>query len=320
MKKKIYKACKTLLNVCARCEKDEKILIVTDPDSMHIAQALWDASDDYPGHSLIVMPTQIMHGQEPTELVAEAMMAADVIFRPTTFSISNTEAKRRACANGARDLNCSDYDLRMLESGGLYANFEAQIETVDKVAKLIEGNRISITSDNGTDITASITGRKSFPQYGVSRVPGQTSSPPDIECAIGANSGTVNGTVIIDGSIPHPKLGLIKEPIRIEIKDSTVLGISGGEQAQILSDVLSEFNDPKVYHVGEIGIGLNPACELTGRMLEDEGCLGTVHFGIGDDRGFGGSNSCPVHLDLVFCAPSIFVDHKRVMEKGKLYL
>lgn len=318
MERKIYKACQTLLSVCAKCKKDEKILIVTDPDSLHIAQALWDAAADYPNRSMIMMPTQTMHGQEPTDLVAAAMMAADVIFRPTTFSISSTEAKRNACKNGARDLNCSDYDLRMLEKGGLYCDFKAMGPVMDKVAQLMEGDEVHIISPIGTDIRANITGRKNLPQYGRSINPGQSSSPPDIECAIGANDGTMNGVVYIDGSIPHPRLGLIKEPIRIEIKGSKVVDISGGEQAEMLKDVLKSFNDPKVYHVGEIGIGMNPACELTGRMLEDEGCYGTMHFGFGDDRGFAGTNSCPVHLDLVFRAPTMTVDNKLLLDKGVL--
>lgn len=318
MEKKVYKACQTLLDVCAKCKKDEKILIVTDPDSLFIAQALWDAAADYPNKSLIMMPTQTMHGQEPTALVAAAMLAADVVFRPTTFSISSTDAKRAACAKGARDLNCSDYDLRMLESGGLYADFEAMGPIMDKVAVLMEGEDVLITAPIGTHITAKITGRKSLPQYGRSLIPGQSSSPPDIECAVGALDGTMNGVVYIDGSIPHPRLGLIKEPIRIEIKGSKVVDISGGEQAAILSDILKGFNDTGAYHVGEIGLGMNPACELTGRMLEDEGCYGTLHFGFGDDRGFQGSNSCPMHLDLVFRAPTLSVDGHVILDNGEL--
>jgi leucyl aminopeptidase (aminopeptidase T) len=318
MEKKIYPACTTLLDVCAKCKKDEKILIVTDSDSLIIAQALWDAAEDYPNKSLIMMPTQTMHGQEPTALVAAAMMEADVIFRPTTFSISSTEAKRNACAKGARDINCSDYDLRMLESGGLYADFEAIGPVLDRVAELYQGNDIEIMTPMGTHITANITGRSNLPQYGRSIVPGQASSPPDIECAIGANRGTMNGIAYIDGSIPHPKLGLITEPIKLTVKKSIIVKIEGGKQARILSDILAAYNDPKVYHIGEIGIGMNPACELTGRMLEDEGCNGTVHFGIGDDRGFGGDVNCPIHLDAVFCNPTLSVDGKVLLRDGKL--
>ncbi|AIF54083.1 aminopeptidase [Pelosinus sp. UFO1] len=320
MEKQEYNACETLIHVCAKCKKDEKILIVTDPDSLHIAQALWKAAAEFPNRSLIMMPTQTMHGQEPTALVVAAMLEADVIFRPTKFSISSTEAKRNACKNGARDLNCSDYDERMLKSGGLYVDFEAQEENVTKMSKLIEGDDVVITSPAGTYFTANITDRKSFPQYGRSVVAGQTSSPPDIECAIGANVGTANGIVFIDGSIPHPRLGLITEPIRLEIKNSRIVKIDGGEQAKILSEILAEYDNPSVYHIGEIGVGMNPACELTGRMLEDEGCAGTIHFGIGDDRVFGGNNACPIHLDAVFKNPTMSVNGNIILQDGKLNL
>lgn len=315
---KKYKACETLLNVCAQCKKDEKILIITDPDAYPIAKALWDAAEDYPERSMIMMPTQTTHGEEPTALVAAAMMAADVIFRPTTFSISSTDAKRNACANGARDLNCSDYDQRMLESGGLYADFEGMGPVMDRVAKVFQGDTVRITTPLGTDITANITGRINLPQYGRSIVPGQSSSPPDIECAIGANDGTMEGVAFIDGSIPHPLLGLIKEPIRFDIKGSKIVKISGGEQAAIFQKLLDDYNMPEVFHIGEIGIGMNPACDLTGRMLEDEGCAGTVHFGVGDDRGFAGTNSCPVHLDCVFRNPTLTVDGTVILKDGEL--
>ena len=328
---KIYKSMQTLLDVCAQCKKDEKILIITDPDALPIAQALWDAAKDYPERSMIMMPTQTSHGQEPTALVAAAMMAADVIFRPTTFSMSSTDAKRNACENGARDLNCSDYDARMLESGGLYADFEGLGEVMDRVAEKYVGKTVEITTPLGTHITADITGRKNLPQYGRSIVPGQSSSPPDIECAIGANVGTMEGVAYIDGSIPHPLLGLIKEPIRFDIKGSKIVKISGGEQAdifaKILEDLKATYKNGEQYHVGEIGIGMNPACELTGRMLEDEGCYGTVHFGVGDDRGFCGSyapadytgaNTCASHLDCVFRNPTLTVDGKVILKDGKL--
>lgn len=59
---KIYKSMQTLLDVCAQCKKDEKILIITDPDALPIAQALWDAAEDYPERSMIMMPTQTTHG------------------------------------------------------------------------------------------------------------------------------------------------------------------------------------------------------------------------------------------------------------------
>jgi len=312
-----YKACDILLNTCAKCRKDEKILIVTDPRSLPVASALWEDADGFPNKSLVMMPTQTTHGQEPTALVRAAMMEADVIFRVTTFSISNTEARRAACANGARDVNCADYDLRMLSEGGLITDFEALVPLVNRTAERLRGAEIEITTACGSHFTARIDGRTPIAANALSWSPGDVCFPPDVECAIGAINGTGEGVVYIDGSVPHPLLGPIREPIRVEFRKSRIVDISGGREAEALKEILASAGDPEhAYYMGEIGLGMNPACTLNGRMLEDEGCAGTIHFGIGDDRSFGGSNVCAQHIDLIFKAPTIRVDGNLIMREG----
>ena len=316
-----YKACDILLNICARCRKDEKILIVTDPDSLEVAMALWNDASEFINRSLVMMPKQSTHGQEPTALVRAAMMEADVIFRVTSLSISKTQARREACANGARDVNCADYDFRMLETGGMYGDFVGLIPLVNRTAKRLKGKRIRIVTKIGTEFSASIEGREPIAANAVSWKPGDACFPPDVECAVGAVNGTGNGVVYIDGSVPHPALGPIKEAIRIEIKDSRITDITGGQEAELLKKVFEDANDPEhAYFMGEIGLGMNPACMLSGRMLEDEGCAGTIHFGIGDDRAFGGDNACAQHIDLIFCRPTVWVDENMIMQLSLIHI
>ena len=103
--KKIYEACRRLLTVCSHCQKDENILIVTDETCYDMGMAIWDAAEEFPNRTLVLMTPRKMHGEEPTDLVAAAMLKADVIFRATTFSLSHSKARANACAAGARDLN-----------------------------------------------------------------------------------------------------------------------------------------------------------------------------------------------------------------------
>lgn len=316
MTKKTYKALETLLTVCSNCQPDEEILIVTDDTRLEIGMAMWDAAERFPKRSLILMNHREMHGEEPTETVAAAMKAADVIFRCTTLSLSHSVARANACAAGARDLNCNDYDFAMLESGGLLTDFPANRKYVDQIAKgFTGGDRVEITSKLGTNYTASIKGHKVFPQYGMSLAAGQTSSPPDIECATGAMPYTANGVVYVDGSITHPRIGLITDdqPIRVEIKDSFVTSITGGPQADVLRQVLEEIGDRRIYQIGEIGVGLNPDAKLCGRMLEDEGCMGTVHVALGNNES---GNDINLHIDMMFRNPTIKVDGKVILNEG----
>ena len=318
-KKTAATAAEVLLTTCSNAKKDEKLVFVTDPRSMEIALQMWEAAADFPNKVMVMMTERTMHGQNTPPTVAAAMKEADVIFGCTKFSLFHSQARRDAVANGARFVNMVDYRPEMLKEGALFCDFEAVGETCRKMAEKLTGkSTCRITTPLGTDFTCSIAGRNPFPQFGRSLQPGQSSSPPDIECATCAVEGTGQGVVYIDGSIPHPLLGLIQEPIRLEIKDSQIISITGGQQAEIFKKILEDFGDPNVYCIGEIGIGLNPMCTLSGSMLEDEGCGGTVHLACGDNVGFGGTNASAYHIDMVFRAPTVVVDGETLLADGEV--
>ncbi|MCK9217010.1 MAG: hypothetical protein M0P77_03705 [Firmicutes bacterium] len=318
MNSKYEKACNTLLYVCGCCKKDEEILIITDPTSSEIARVLWDAARDLSNKNMIMMDDRSMHGEEPTKLVADAMMACDVMFRVTKYSLSSTKARKRAIEAGKRDVNMADYRLSMLESGGLFTDFIEAGKVVKRVAKSIEGEKIKIVSPGGTNFTASIKGNPGREVSGRSTKPGELASPPDIEANIGAIEGTANGIIRVDGSIPYPSLGLISDEIWLTVEKSVITDIKGGPQAAELARLLASYNDPRVYRIGEIGIGLNPDCRLCGLMLEDEGVYGTVHFGIGNNLAWGGTSDCSLHLDAIILKPTLTVDDRIIIENGEL--
>lgn len=313
------KAAKVLLTTCSNCKREEKILFVTDSTSYEVAKIMWDASTDFPNRALVMMEETSMHGEDPTELVAVAMKNADVIFGITKFSLFHSQARREAVANGARFINMVDYNVSMMEEGGLHCDFEEVGKICSQVAAKLENRKVcKITTEKGTNFTCSIEGIKPNPQYGISLNPGDSSSPPDIECATCALEGTGEGVIVVDGSIPHPELGLIEEDIILTIEKGLIVKIEGGEQATILEGILKDFNDPNAYNIGEIGIGLNPMCELNGSMLEDEGCSETLHFGAGDNIGFGGKTSSKYHLDIIIREPDLEVDGEKILDKGQV--
>lgn len=314
----IYTACNVLLTTCSDSKQDEHLLFVTDPTSLEVAQAMWHAAKDYPNKTMVMMDERTMHGQDPNRVVAEAMAKADVIFGVTKFSLFHSQARRNAVARGARFVNMVDYNIKMLEQGGLYADFIEQGKVCARMGDAMVGETVTVTTPKGTYFTAGVKGRPTVPQYARSLEPGASSSPPDIECAIGAIEGTANGVVYVDGSIPHPELGLITDEIKLTIENSVITSITGGRQAQVLKKVMAGFNDEKVYWVGEIGVGLNPMCELNGRMLEDEGCAGTMHFGFGSNTGFHGTVESAYHLDMVFREPTLTVDGRTLLKDGKV--
>lgn len=315
----IKRAIEVLLTTCSECKNDENILIVTDDSSFEIADIMWQMMEDYPNKTLIKMTDREMHGEEPNDLVAISMLKSDVIFGCTSVSLYHSNARKNAVKNNARFINMADYSMPMLENGGLHGDFIAYREDCSHLDKKLKNrDKLHLTSPNGTDFRCSIKGIAPTPQYGRSVKNGETSSPPDVECATCAIEGTGDGKVIIDASIPHPRLGLLENPIELYFEKGILKDIIGKEEADILSEILKEFNDEKIYIVGEIGLGLNDSCKLSGNMLEDEGCAETCHIALGDSLGFGGNTESDYHLDLIFHKPSVEVDGEMIMEEGKI--
>lgn len=70
--------------------------------------------------------------------------------------------------------------------------------------------------------------------------------------------------------------------------------------------------------MAELGVGLNPASQMTGIMLDDEGVFGSVHIGIGSNITLGGSIKAATHYDLLMWGATIELDGKKVLDRGNL--
>ena len=85
---------------------------------------------------------------------------------------------------------------------------------------------------------------------------------------------TTNGKIVIDTSMSF--LGILKEKNILTVKNGYIEKIEGGEDARKMKDILDSKNDPNVYVIAEIAIGLNPKAEIKGVLAEDEGVLGAM--------------------------------------------
>lgn len=318
MSEKARKGCEILLHTCGEVKKGERVLVITDDTSHEIGEVMYECAAAYTDATLVRMPDRSTHGEAPTDAIAAAMKEADVIYGATTFSLYNSEARIEACEKGARFVNMADYSMAMLEEGCLFTDWGEIRKIVDDLKTRIVGKFLTIKTPAGTDFATSIEGRHADTGYGVSREKGEASSPPDAECAVGPADDSAEGTLVIDGSIPLPGLGVLREPITLKVEKGYITSITGGKEADILRDTLAGFHDKRVYLAAEVGFGLNPAGTLSGRMLEDEGVMGTMHIGIGNNLSYGGTCNTPVHIDLIMKKPTCHVDGKCVIKDGVL--
>jgi leucyl aminopeptidase (aminopeptidase T) len=315
------KGSKTLVDVCAAVKPRENVLIVTDYLMTSIAESV--AAAAYQAGAEVVISTILPrsgHGQEPPPPVAEAMKKADVIFTPVTYSITHTRAVKEACEAGSRIIALTDYREHMLIKGGLDADFYETREMCLKFGRAFEESSTAVlTSTGGTRLTMHKEGRPGNALYCIVE-PGQMSPSPNVEANFSPIEGSAEGIIVADASIPYLDIGVLTEPVIATVEKGMITDIKGGHQAKILADDLKSRNDPQVYNVAELGVGLNPECIMQGIMLEDEGVYGSVHIGIGTNITLGGHVKAAIHYDLLMYGATIELDGNVVLEKGEVRL
>jgi leucyl aminopeptidase (aminopeptidase T) len=154
---------------------------------------------------------------------------------------------------------------------------------------------------------------------GIVRSPGSFGAPPDIEAGVIPVEGTGEGTIVADAYAVE--IGLISNPIRLEVQDGEVKRIEGvGKEAGSLQQLLNSIGNPKAYQVAEIGIGLNPKAKMIDNILSAEGKEGTAHIAIGSTPGDRDVQlfQAGIHLDLVFWFPDVYLDGQLIIKGGDL--
>jgi leucyl aminopeptidase (aminopeptidase T) len=314
----VRQGCEKLVLTCAGLEHGEAALIISDENTQAVGEAVAGLAHqitDKVKHYII--PPLGMHGQEPPQDAAADMIKSNVAFGLTRMSMAHSQARFRASHAGLRYLSLPDYSMAVLSGPALRADFRSLTSSADRLAELLtSGRKISLRTTLGTDITCNIKGRKANAAPGWCYGPGTLASPPNAETNIAVIEDDSYGTLVVDGSIPYPGLGLLPEPVTLVVENGRIVRFSGWQEV-LLKAVFDRTGDPAARVIAEFGIGLNPLAELRGRMLEDEGCLGTVHLGVGSNATIGGQNNTAFHLDFIVRSATVAVDGHTIISNGK---
>lgn len=218
---------------------------------------------------------------------------------------------------------------------------------------------VRVTAPGGTDLVVPVNGRALMADDGDFSKPGTGGNIPAGEVFISPvvggsqlkdadgkvleqQSDGCEGTIVYDGSLTFSDGDSILEtPITCKVEKGFVTDISGGAEARRLLKTIMEAElrpfvlekegklpqgQAAVYkknarNIGELGIGLNPAANITGNMLEDEKAFHTCHFAIGENY----DNDAPslIHLDGVVREPTIVLTYgdgttRTILENGVL--
>lgn len=304
-------ALRRLAVVCAAVKEGERCLLVTDTaaDAGVVEALAWVLAGLGASVVSVCGDPVALPGDEPPGAVAAAMAEAEVIFEVTSNFAGSSQARRDACARGARYLTVPGLGWGTLRPGGpLYADFEALGDHARRLAASFDAaSRFHLTSPAGTDLRGSFAGRAGRPLWGLADAPGGYAAPPDVEVGAAPVEGSASGTVVVDGSVLFLGPDQLAAPIELTFADGLLTGASGPEAWRLL-DAIEGSGDPRMRNLAEVSIGLNPLSRPGGSALELEGIVGGAHVALGNNVPYGGGVAARAHIDCVLLEATLSLD------------
>ena len=307
-------AVRTVIHQCLAVSPGEDVVVVIDPATTTIGQALRDQAAEAGADAvLVLMDERPNDGAEPPATVAGALRASDVFIAPTTRSLSHTPARKAATDAGARGATMPGVTEDML-ARVMAVDFEAMAERSRRVAGLLShAETAQLTCPRGSDFVVQLAGRTGIADDGILDQPGAFGNLPCGEGFIAPAGG--DGTIV---AASLASLGLTEEPARLTVSDGRIVNAKGGLGPELL-DRLRAHGELGT-NLAELGVGTNDRAQLTGNVLEDEKILGTAHVAFGASAGIGGTVSVPIHLDVVVLEPTLRVGDQVVLQEGRYLL
>ncbi len=302
---------------CLGVQGCDVVAVVFNDEQRPIAEALAEAAKRRArAVTLLDFAPTSRHGEEPPAGVAEAMLAADVVFAPTSMSLSHTQARQAATRRGARIATLptitEDIFVRTLPID--YSELYRISQSV--AARLTAASNAHVTSEAGTDIVVALEGREGRSDDGHLQQRGAFGNLPAGEGYIAPIETIGDGMIVMDGSLAG--YGRLTDPLRITMRGGRAVEASG-DAGQWLIKTLDTGGEHG-RSLAELGIGTNPGAGLTGNVLEDEKAIGTAHFALGASQGIGGANAATVHIDGVMRDVRIELDDGALLSDGHLEL
>ena len=321
---KMAESAQMVINTCMDIRRGENVLIVCDPTTGEIGQALHKAASKRSKRILlIVMPKGRHHGEEPPSPVANLMRQQQIVIAPTKYSLTHTRAIRAAVKEGARVATMPGITDKMFIGGGMTADFSAIKKQISDLSSTLRRKRLlHITCENGTDIQFEVSWRDwKMDDHGVCNRPRMITNLPAGKVFVLPKEGTMEGTIIIDGSWEST---LLDTPLELTVEKGIVIDIKGDSTAAQIRQQFGEAatrlkskDREMVWTVAEFGFGMNPNARLTGHVLEDEKKMGSCYFAIGDNSSLGGHALVGIHIPGVITKPSVWLDDTQIIDDGK---
>ncbi|MCS5538173.1 MAG: aminopeptidase, partial [Candidatus Poseidoniaceae archaeon] len=274
---------------------------------------------------LIIMPKGRHHGEEPPRPVANLMRQQQVVMAPTKFSLTHTKARIQASKDGARIATMPGMTIKLFTEGGMAADFSKIRDLISELGGMLRRKReVHITSESGTDVSFEVDWKKwNKEDSGICNRPQMVTNLPAGKVFTNPKSGTMNGTIVVDGSCDAD---ILTEPLTLTIEEGIVVDVKGGSAAANIRQSFGEVakklrtrEQDMLWTVAEAGFGVNPNARLLGNLLEDEKVLGTFYFSIGDSASLP-SPATGKRVTGVLKAPTMKIGSEILIDNGRFMM
>lgn len=319
----VMKGAFTLVRDVMLAKEGETLVVTCDSSGdRRVAEAIAEAAYTVGTKPILLYyPTpQLAFASEMPSHMAAATASADIWIEISYATVMHSQTWRDAMGKGCRYICLTGMDVSMLVNCIARVNYDLVIELGTVFQDILgKADKIEVRNASGTDLIAFNRGRKIRLSGGKATTKGnpimmggQVSWCPIEE--------TINGTIVFDAAVfPPTQLGILREPVRLEVKDGVVQSISGGREADIFRSWMESFNDPDMFRLAHYSLGFNPGVTApTGRIVEDERIFGCIEFGFGSQgkQIMGQCWSAASHTDGVTLAPTILLDDVAFEENG----
>jgi hypothetical protein len=255
----VKEACAKVLSDCLALRPGEVILIVRDLwETLQLHEAFAVAAQVAGAVPIVLSIPRAQSSAEVPSLVHVAIERADAILVCTPWIFPH-DLRSQAVKAGARLLSLCGVTDDILERCGS-VDYARLAEVTRRAASAFSrASALAIITSAGTDIHASIGGRRIVTVDGFATYPGMASSLPGGVVAVIPIPGLVEGRLVLDGSIEG--LGLLTDPIELMVEAGRVIGIAGGDAARWL-EAQWAVEPPGSRMVSKFGIGTNPFASL----------------------------------------------------------
>ncbi|HEY4279951.1 MAG TPA: aminopeptidase [Conexibacter sp.] len=314
MSQDLDRALTTVMERCLDIRPGENVLVIGDPRSRELAEAMRDAAARYGADAVLaLMDERENDGTEPPPPIAAALTACDVYLAPTSRSLSHTRARKASNDGGARGATLPGATAEMI-ARVMSVDFAQMKERSLAVTDLLTASDSAhVTCPAGSDLRIDLTGRRGMADIGEMTRAGSFGNLPAGEGFIAPLTGS--GQLVATSLAP---LGISPEPVILTVEDGHLTAANGPLGPEFISRL--QAHGPMGTNIAELGVGTNDAATLTGNVLEDEKILGTIHVAFGASMGIGGTVSVPIHLDVVVLEPTLTVGDTRVLDAGRWVL